>query len=288
MTGPNGPVVREVDAREAERLVRGGRVRVLDVRTPVEYAELGHIPDALLLPSNLIAAAPATLPTEGKPLLVVCEPGIRSAHAARFLAQAGYDGVANLVGGMSRWTGPRQPGAWDHRVPVWPSTWLVENGDLLPPGGRALDLACGAGRNALLLAAAGFAVRAVDRDERKIAPLRSTAARLKLPVDVEVLDLETPGLDLGTDQYDLILGVHYLHRPLFDAVVRALAPGGLLLYETFTVEQASRGKPTNPAFLLERGELRRLVAPLKILRQREGEFEGRMVAAVAAQKERVS
>ena len=65
---------------------------------------------------------------------------------------------------------------------------------------------------------------------------------------------------------------------------RALAPGGLLLYETFTTAQAARGKPTNPDFLLEPGELVARVAPLEVLRQREGDFEGRMVASVAARK----
>ena len=84
--------------------------------------------------------------------------------------------------------------------------------------------------------------------------------------------------------YDLVLVFHYLHRPLFPALVRALAPGGLLLYETFTAEQALRGKPKNPDFLLEPGELRKSVASLVVLREREGEFEGRMVAGVAARK----
>ena len=62
----------------------------------------------------------------------------------------------------------------------------------------------------------------------------------------------------------------------------ALRPGGLLVYETFTREQARRGKPTNPAFLLEPGELRTLVAPLEILFEREGDFEGKMLASVIA------
>jgi len=62
-------------------------------------------------------------------------------------------------------------------------------------------------------------------------------------------------VDLGTEAYELVLVVHYLHRPLFPSLVRALAPGGLLLYETFTTAQAARGKPTNPDFLLEPGEL---------------------------------
>jgi len=99
-----------------------------------------------------------------------------------------------------------------------------------------------------------------------------------------VVDLEAGDADLGAGTHDLVLVFHYLHRPLFPALVRALAPGGLLLYETFTVEQARRGRPKNPDFLLAPGELRRIVTPLVVLREREGEFEGRMVAGVAARK----
>ena len=82
--------------------------------------------------------------------------------------------------------------------------------------------------------------------------------------------------------YDLIVVVHYLHRALFPALRSALRPGGILVYETFTRAQALLGKPTNPAFLLEPGELRNLVAPLEVLVEREGEFEGRMLASVIA------
>jgi hypothetical protein len=81
-----------------------------------------------------------------------------------------------------------------------------------------------------------------------------------------------------------VLVTHYLHRPLFPALTRTPRPGGLLLYETFTVDQARLGHPTNPDFLLEHGELATLVAPLQVLRQRDGEFEGRLVAGVAARR----
>ena len=75
---------------------------------------------------------------------------------------------------------------------------------------------------------------------------------------------------------------HYLHRPLMPAIVRAVAPAGVLVYETFTRDQAARGRPTNPAFLLEPGELVALVAPLEVVRSREGDVRGRDVASVVA------
>jgi SAM-dependent methyltransferase len=84
--------------------------------------------------------------------------------------------------------------------------------------------------------------------------------------------------------FDVIVVVHYLHRPLFPALIEALAPGGVLVYETFTRAQAARGKPTNPDFLLEPGELLDLVQPLEILASREGDFDGRMIASVIARR----
>lgn len=165
-----------------------------------------------------------------------------------------------------------------------PSSWLLSNADLLPRRGRALDVACGRGRHALFLAGAGLRVDAVDRDAARVATLAAVARERGLPVQARVVDLETGDVSLGDEAYDVVLVFNYLHRPLFPALVRALAKGGLLLYETFTTAQASRGKPTNPDFLLEPGELVRRVRPLEVLRQREGDFEGRMVAGVAARK----
>ncbi len=272
---------REVDPEEAAQLVRDGAVRLLDVRSPAEYAG-GHIPGAALLPVDLIASAPATLEPEGKPWLVYCEHGVRSLHAARILVQAGFPDVINMSGGMSAWRGPREHTAADPAAMPGPASWLLQNSDLLPWGGKALDVACGAGRNALLLAGAGLSVTAVDRDAGVIARLAQVARRLQLPLQAHASDLEMAGADLGEGAYDLVLVIHYLHRPLFPALVRALRPGGLLLYETFTTAQAARGRPTNPDYLLRPGELAQRVSGLEIVRQREGEFEGRMVAGVAA------
>lgn len=278
------PASRSIDPDEAEALVRDGAVRVLDVRSLEEFVSLGHIPGAALLPLDLIPSAAATLPRDGRPILIYCEHGVRSAHAARFLARAGFGNLLNMAGGLSRWRGPRDFTLGEGFAPLGPSSWLLENADLLPRGGAALDLACGSGRHALLLAGAGCQVRAIDKDAAALASLRDTVARLQLPVAVETLDLETGGVDLGAARYDLILVVHYLHRPLFPAILRALRKRGVLIYETFTVDQAARGGPTNPDFLLQHGELARLVEPLSIVRERDGEFEGRCAAGVAARK----
>jgi SAM-dependent methyltransferase len=165
-----------------------------------------------------------------------------------------------------------------------PSPWLLRCADLLPDAGRALDVACGRGRHALLLAAAGFEVTALDRDPELLRAVAEAAARRGLAVTTTEMDLEVETADLGEAAFDVVVVFRYLHRPLFPALKRALAPGGLLVYETFTREQAEHGHPKNPAFLLEAGELPRLVAPLDVLRYHEGERDGAFVAGSVARK----
>lgn len=284
MPEPRDNEYRSIDSREAENLCQEGSVRILDVRTPQEYRQLGHIPGALLLPVDWMAIAPATLDPEGKPILVTCEHGVRSVMAASLLARAGFTGVLNLSGGLSAWKGPRDFSPGDPYRPVGPSAWVIENSDLWPRKGRVLDVACGRGRHALLLASAGYSVSALDQDASKIDYLRKVAASLGLPISAERVDLEAGPVDLRTGEYDLIVVVHYLHRPLFPTLLKALSRGGILLYETFTTAQAERGKPTCPDYLLTPGELERKVAPLQILRKREGDYEGRMISSVAARR----
>lgn len=177
-----------------------------------------------------------------------------------------------------------------------PTRWLVDHAALLPAAGDALDVASGSGRNAFWLAAHGLSTLAIDRDADKIETIRRTAEERHLALRAEVADLESTvesgfsrispvesGFSRTFGQtYDVIVVVHYLHRPLFPALREALRPGGVLVYETFTRAQARRGKPTNPAFLLEPGELRELVAPLDVVAEREGDFEGKMLASVIA------
>jgi SAM-dependent methyltransferase len=165
-----------------------------------------------------------------------------------------------------------------------PSAWLTSHRRLLPAGGDALDLACGSGRNAMWLAEQGFRTLAVDRNESALETLSQEASQRQLSLRTQTVDLENGQPFLQPDTFDLIVVVHYLHRPLFPSIVTALRAGGVLVYETFTRAQAARGKPTNPAFLLETGELLALVRPLDVLATREGDYEGRMVASVVARR----
>jgi len=167
-----------------------------------------------------------------------------------------------------------------------PARWLTDHSDLLPVSGDALDLACGRGRHALWLAARGLSVTAVDRDVEALAHVRQTAATRGLTITTQAHDLEGAEASLGSNAFDAIVVVHYLHRPLFPAILDALRPGGLLVYETFTRAQAAIGRPRSPAFLLETGELLRLVQSLEVLDAREGFFGGRHVASVVGRKPR--
>jgi SAM-dependent methyltransferase len=165
-----------------------------------------------------------------------------------------------------------------------PARWLVQHESLLPDRGRALDVACGRGRHAFWLAAKGFDTVAIDRNRDAVAFVNDEARRQVLPLRATTVDLEAQNVSLESAAYDLVVVVHYLHRPLFPVLRAALRPGGMLVYETFTSAQARRGRPTNPAFLLEPGELRELVSPLEVLAEREGEFEGKMLASVIARR----
>ena len=166
-----------------------------------------------------------------------------------------------------------------------PAPWLLDNRDLWPRHGHVLDVACGKGRHAILLAQSGLQVRAIDRSAEAIATLRHDAEKRGLQIDTAVVDLEThPPPSLGEVLYDAVLVFNYLYRPLMPAIRAAVKPGGRLFYETFTTRQAGRGHPRNPAFLLEDNELAELMAPFTILRSRDGDIDGRFIASVVAER----
>lgn len=146
-----------------------------------------------------------------------------------------------------------------------------------------LDVAAGHGRHALWLAAARFSVHAIDRDEAALASIDRVARAAGWPVATHLQDLESDS-SLIVDRYDAVLVFNYLYRPLMPAIREALKPGGVLFYETFLIGQAERGHPKNPAFLLQPGELAELVSPLTILRSREGEVDGNLIASVVARR----
>ena len=185
-----------------------------------------------------------------------------------------------------RWNERRSKAGFEP-FPDAPADWLVEHGALLGGGGRALDVACGDGRNALYLARLGFEVDAVDVSDVTIDALRDAAPVRAPAVHPRVVDLEREPLPEG--EYDVVVNFNYLQRDLFGALARALRPGGWLVFETFARAHVDElGKPMNPAYVLDDNELLRAFAGLRVRRYREGVVEredgARGVASLVAQR----
>ncbi len=179
---------------------------------------------------------------------------------------------------------------WDRR---WSEATHAEGGSLAwlellrphwPPGRRALDVACGAGRMALWLARAGFEVLAVDVSPVALARADAAAAALGLRLQTQALDVEC--LPLPPGPFDWIACFAYLQRDLFQVLRERLAPGGLLVCEIATVQNLERHAHPSRRYLLERGELVRLVAPLELVYADEGWHEDRHLARVACRMAR--
>ncbi len=131
-----------------------------------------------------------------------------------------------------------------------PSEWVRRWAALIAPGGRVLDLAAGSGRHARLLAALGHRVEAVDRDALALHALEGAPG-----IVTRVADLEAGAWPYAGESFSGVVVANYLHRPLLPALVAALAPGGVLIYETFAAGNERFGRPSNPDFLLRPGEL---------------------------------
>jgi SAM-dependent methyltransferase len=143
-----------------------------------------------------------------------------------------------------------------------PSPWVARFAPMVPEGGTVLDVACGSGRHARMFRDRGHPVVVLDRDVVRVSDMA-------VDPDVEIVarDLENGRpWPLEGRTFAGVVVVNYLHRPLFPALVRSVAPGGVLIYETFAVGNERFGKPSNPNFLLHREEL--LIAVRPAARQR--------------------
>lgn len=164
-------------------------------------------------------------------------------------------------------------------IPRAPSRFLVDNIHLLPRG-HVLDVAAGSGRNTLYLAAQGFAVHALDRSPEALLELQVTVHDRHLEqVTTELVDLESepfPHHVFPQATYDVVIVFFYLSRPLFSSLVATLKPGGMLMYETFLIDNYLRyQRPRHREFCFGRGELRNLTHGLNVLEYNETAREGK-------------
>ena len=133
-----------------------------------------------------------------------------------------------------------------------PSPWVVRFAPLIASGGTVLEIACGRGRHARWLEERGHRVTGIDRDP---AALAISGASERIVCDLESHADPRQAWPLQGRRFACVVVTNYLHRALFTLLIDALDEEGVLIYETFAVGNARFGKPSNPAFLLERGEL---------------------------------
>ncbi len=158
-----------------------------------------------------------------------------------------------------------------------PSAWVQRWGHLVPAGAPVLDVACGFGRHMRWFAGRGHPVTGVDRAPEAIAAAQAWGEAVQA-------DIENGPWPLAGRSFGGVIVTHYLWRPLLPVIVAAVAPGGVLIYETFAAGNETVGKPSRPDFLLQPGELLRACAGLRIVAYEDGFLEGppRFVQRIAA------
>jgi len=149
-----------------------------------------------------------------------------------------------------------------------PEPFVAETLPILPRNGIALDVAAGGGRHCFALAQHGLKVIAIDYSQEAMGALGNAVQDRSATIWPVVADLDR--FSVRAETFDLILNVNYLDRALVPRLIVALKPNGMLLADTFLVDQAEIGHPRNPKFLLEHYELRDLLKGLAIVRYREG------------------
>lgn len=151
-----------------------------------------------------------------------------------------------------------------------PSAWVRRWASLVRPKGRVLDIACGNGRHTHWFANLGHPVTCVDRNAEALHAVRAGATTA--PVDAVLADIENGPWPFEGVAFDAVVVTHYLWRPLWPQILRSVAPGGVLLYETFAAGNETVGRPSRADFLLQPGEL---------LSVCQGSVDGRALRIVA-------
>ncbi len=169
-----------------------------------------------------------------------------------------------------------------------PSAWVQRWSHLVPQGGMVLDVACGHGRHARWFYEKEHPLTLVDRAQAAIEFIASALpTRPAQTVEAVVADIEEGPWPFEGRQFEAVIVTNYLWRPLLPALLASLAPGGVLIYETFTQGNETVGKPSRPDFLLRPGELLQVCQGLRVVAFEEGfeERPPRFVQRIAAVRE---
>ena len=217
------------------------------------------------------------LPSRAIPLLVVHDEPAQALAAAEALVAREYARVQWLDVPLAA-----EPQAHASRLPaarLWSPSPFVERVHERAPRGRALDMASGSGRTAVFLALAGWQAEAWDIDASALAMAAAFAQRQGTSIATRQVDLESGALAPPDRLFNLIVVVRYLHRPLFAWLEQALAPGGVLVYETFRRGQELFGRPARARHLLEPGELEQAFPSLAVELHEESALDAPPVMA---------
>lgn len=268
---------------------------LIDCRSFTAYCA-GHIKGACSLPAEQLFARMHELPKRRQPLSL-CGTETDLATAVNYLTERGHIVAEKIV-----WTDTLQrqlsaTGQLEHgttSAQLWQPAplWRRFVEEIAPAqhiqAGRGLDIACGAGRDMVYLATQGWQMTGVDRSADSLQRVAVLAETMGVSVGTMQLDLETgadPFVVFTDDRFDLVSVGRYLHRPLFPYIKRLLKPGGVILYQTFMqgAEKTAVGRPRNPAFLLQPGELADIFSEFSILLDEVEQLEdGREVSAFIA------
>jgi 2-polyprenyl-3-methyl-5-hydroxy-6-metoxy-1,4-benzoquinol methylase len=165
-----------------------------------------------------------------------------------------------------------------------PSEFLTSNISLLPHG-RVLDIAMGYGRNAIYLAKMGYSVDGLDISGGAIKESFRLAEKQGVKINAQIVDLENK-YKIPENYYDVIICFNYLQRSLIPSIKNGIRVGGIIVFETYIVDQTLFGRPKNPEHLLKHNELLRLFQGFRCLRYREGIIDGKKaVAGILAEKQ---
>jgi SAM-dependent methyltransferase len=161
------------------------------------------------------------------------------------------------------------------------SSWVARWAHLVPAGGTVLDVACGLGRHTLYFSQRNHPVAAVDRAQ---AAIETIAPQLPASAQLVTADIETGPWPFAGQAFAGVVVTHYLWRALLPTVVQSVAPGGVLIYETFAAGNETVGKPSRPDFLLQPGELLAACTGLRVVAYEDGFLSApdRFVQRIAA------